>query len=218
MNEGHYILPTATFGNVIYHHLLQQPRAVVDTSEHFMKQSWRNRYDISGPNGALSLTVPVVGQKGVKTPVVDIAIDNSRNWQTQHWRTLRAAYGSAPYFDHYSSSLAVLFDHPFDRLSAFNRATLAWTYEALKVSTEIEWASAYVEAGINDIDLRPHFKPAAFNKLAFAAPTYVQVFADRFAFIPNLSVIDVLMNLGPEAHQYLLSLRFDERQIAILGR
>ena len=186
--------------------------------EHYQKQTWRNRYDIVAANGPLSLTVPVVGQKGLKTPLREIEIDNTQDWASLHWKTLVSAYRSSPFFDHYSEQIAPIFQKEWHLLADLNMATCQLALEWLGFHPQIERSKQFVEGRSNTLDLRPAFKPSRFHTIGFQPSEYIQVFTDRFDFFPNMSILDLLFNLGPEVGSYLAETRVDETQITILGR
>lgn len=212
------ILPLVTFGNAFFFHFLTYPKVIVDLGEHYQKQTWRNRYDIVGANGPLSLTVPVVGQKGLKTPLREIEIDNTQGWAGLHWKTLISAYRSSPFFDHYSEQIEPIFQKKWHLLADLNMATCKLALEWLDLTPQIERSEQFVEGRSTALDLRPAFKPSRFDSIDFQPSEYIQVFADRFDFFPNRSILDVVFNLGPEAGSYISKIPFDESQIAILGR
>lgn len=218
MTSPSVILPLTTFGNTFFCHFLMRNRVVIDLGENYPKQTWRNRYDILGGNGPISLTIPVVGQKGAKTPVHQIEIDNETDWQSHHWKTLCSAYASAPYFEHYAPELEPLFKKRFNRLVEFNLAALKLLADWLETEERWHISDAYCQPTEHQLDLRPFFKPSRFNPDWMVGPSYTQVFSERFEFKSNCSVLDTIFNLGPEAHDYLAKIEMRESQITILGR
>ena len=104
---------------------LTSPKAIVNANEIYVKQTYRNRYDILGVNGRLSLTVPVEGQKGEKTAFKDIRLAGG-GWRKQHVSTLRSAYGRAAYFEHYFDALEACLLKQETFLLDLNLRALAW--------------------------------------------------------------------------------------------
>lgn len=204
------------FGNVFYSHFLLRERVVIDLGEHYPKQTARNRYDILGAHGLLHLTIPVKGQKGQKIPMDQMEIDNRNNWRALHWKTIQAAYGSAPWFEHYAPELQPLYHREYRQLIEFNLAAFKLVNQWLNWPAQVQFEEKYVRADANHLDLRTYFKPVHFRRLQFHTPEYIQVFSDRHGFSPNSSVLDLVFNLGPQTLDYLKSCRFDERQIASL--
>ena len=175
----------------------------LDAHEHFEKMSYRNRYYISGSNGRIQLSVPLVHGRDQRAPMRDVQISNEQIWQVQHWRTLVSVYRRSPYFDYYEDSLRDIFESGFNHLTHFNLTTIDWVKQQLKLPLEIDTTEAYIkDYGEAVKDLRG-LKPAAEKKLIQEQPNYYQVFADRTGFLPNLSILDLLFSEGPYTAQWL---------------
>lgn len=218
MTDHPPILPAVPFGNTFFWYFMQAPRVVIDTGEHFPKQTWRNRYDILAANGPMSLTIPVIGLKGEKVPVRDVLIDNSQDWMGQHLKTLISAYASAPFFEQYQWDLEHLFGHKVKFLLDFNLRTLELQQNWLDMNPEISITDEFQIPKKEQPDLRDYFKPSKFKKLEIEMTPYTQVFSDRHAFVSNCSSLDLVFNLGPEARIVLAQTKVKAHQIAILGR
>jgi hypothetical protein len=166
-------------------------------SEPFRKMTFRSRYQVATANGQLLLSVPVAGDRTQHMPMGEVLIDNRQDWCKQHWRTLFSAYGRAPFFEYYGTGLDQLFQRQDKQLATFNLAALAWIKTALTLETSFSCAQRYAPA--TDPDL---------TRLTFAegerSPRYPQVFEDRHGFLPNLSILDLLMNEGPAAKALLM--------------
>ncbi|MFM7234334.1 MAG: WbqC family protein [Flavobacteriales bacterium] len=176
--------------------IMASPLARINPNEIYLKQTSRNRYDIAGVNGRLSLTVPVEGQKGVKTPFKEIRIlDNG--WRKQHISTLRSAYGRAAYFEHYFDRLESVILKPNGFLLDLNLSALEWIVQC---GIELEYVVVDEEWSYRSGDNTYLWEPAqTWPEL----PSYPQVFSDRHAFMSGLSCIDLLMNKGPRTNEYL---------------
>ena len=125
------ILPTAYFGSVAYfRRWVQLDSVTLEAQEHFPKQTYRNRCDIVGADGILSLSIPVSRPNGNRTRVKEIVLSDHENWRARHWRSIVSAYQSAPYFDHYGSMVHDLLQTPtsslFDLNVEITRSLLAW--------------------------------------------------------------------------------------------
>lgn len=203
MNTHDVILPVCCFGNVFfYSEYLKAGAPVLDACENYPKQTYRNRYEILGPNGMQGLTVPVVGQKGKKTPVKEIEIDYREDWPIIHWRSLVTAYRSSPFFEFYEDELReILFERP-EKLIDLNLKSHRQILEWLGVDEKGGLADSYVRRRENQKDLRDAFKP---SKSGQQFKSYLQVFSDRHKFVNNLTVLDLLFNLGPESSDYLFN-------------
>jgi hypothetical protein len=167
---------------------------IFDKAEHFQKMTGRNRYDISGANNAIKLSIPLVNGRNQHVPMSEVLIYNTENWQTRHWRTLVSVYKRTPYFDHYENSLKPLFETSFTHLNDFNKAAFHWVKAQLKMEFIEEETDTYVKQYPDDIiDLR-NYK----NDLS-ATPKYYQVFEDRIGFLHDLSILDLLFSEGTGA-------------------
>ena len=179
---------------------LKEDAPVVEIWETYHKQTYRNRCRVMTANGVESLSVPVVKVNGNHTMTKDMAISPIEPWQHIHSRCLESAYKASPYFDHYYDYLRPIFEGHFERLIDLNDAALKAVLKMLKVNKEIVHTTDYVREAEND--LREAFSP---KKQADASlfPTYYQVFSEKYPFAPDLSVLDLIFNEGPEAMDYL---------------
>ena len=168
---------------------------ILDAGEHFQKMSDRNRYEISGANNGIKLSVPLVNGRNQRVAMKEVRIFNDTRWQVQHWRTLVSVYKRTPFFDHYADSLQPLFETQFSFLTDYNSAALHWVKQQLKIRFEEKETDTYLKEYPQEIiDLRPD-KPIAQHQF----PKYYQVFEDRIGFLPNLSILDLLFSEGPNA-------------------
>ena len=149
---------------------------------------------------ATYLSVPVVKVNGNHTMTKDMAISPIEPWQHIHSRCLESAYKASPYFDHYYDYLRPVFEGHFERLIDLNDAAMRAVFKMLKVDKEIVHTTDYVPEAEND--LREAFSPKKPVDTSLF-PTYYQVFSEKFPFAANLSVLDLVFNLGPEAVRYL---------------
>ncbi|MFR9650944.1 MAG: WbqC family protein [Rikenellaceae bacterium] len=196
------VLPSAYLPSISYfRHLLSEEEVVIDCGEHFVKRSLRNRTSIMTAQGAMRLTVPICNANRPRTRMVDVMIDNSKRWQHQHWIAIVSAYRSSPYFDHYAPYLEPLFMREWGSLVEFNRALLSAIIKLFNMGqrgvliAEPSYSDSYIEVAEGVIDLRD--KGAV--EQGFVATPYIQVFSDRVEFIPNLSVLDLLLCEGPSS-------------------
>lgn len=182
--------------------MIQTNRLVLEIHDNYQKQSFRNRTKIATSNGTLTLTIPIkhVGKNQGRQKTSEALIENSFMWQRQHWRSLDIAYRTSPFFEYYEDDLKPLFNTPFDKLIDFNLKGLSIICEMLDVSLDYEMSQSYVKEP-DILDLR--FLADAKRKKWSAIPNYNQVFIDKNKFIPHLSILDLIFNLGPEAASYL---------------
>lgn len=185
-----------------FKHYLSAQSVLIEQNENYLKQTYRNRTVILGANGPLSLTIPVK-KIAPKTTMADMLIDNSMKWQHQHWGSIVSSYQSSPYFMYYEHYFASYYTQPFDSLFAFNKGLLDTVLKIMKVEKTYELTTSYRQEYTDRIDLRQSISPKTTSALTFQS--YLQVFTEKFPFEPNLSILDLLFNKGPESVQYLAS-------------
>jgi len=195
------LFSTAYFPSISYMaRFLAEDEPVVEIWETYHKQTYRNRCRVMTANGVESLSVPVIKVNGNHTMTKDMTISPIEPWQHIHSRCLESAYKASPYFDHYYDYLKPIFEGRFERLVDLNDAALRAVLKMLKVNKEIVHTTDYVREAEND--LREAFIPKKpFDSGLF--PPYYQVFSEKFPFAADLSVLDLVFNLGPEALEYL---------------
>ena len=176
--------------------------------ETYPKQTIRNRCIIATANGPLNLTVPVIKINGNHTQTRDIVVDNSRNWQQLHWRSITTAYNKSPFFLYYRDSFETLYRKKYETLVNLNQEFLDTLFTALNIKTiKTDYTKDYISSP-EQIDFRNRFnsKHESYQHIIKSLPRYMQVFEDINGFIPDMSVIDLLFNLGPDSTSYLLNL------------
>lgn len=196
------ILHPAYFPPVAHFVALVNTRVVFETADNYQKQTYRNRMYVYGPNGRQLLTVPVkhTGKNG-RQRYKDVKIEYAFNWRKQHWKTLETLYRSSPFFEFYEDDIRPVFSkaHPF--LTDLTLETIATVCNCLQMDFSPETTKAYQETipGATDLrtltDAKTGFDPS-FEE-------YSQVFGERYGFMSNLSILDLLFNLGPAAVAYL---------------
>lgn len=210
-----YLLTSAYLAPIHYYTKLYSGRPVVEERcEHYVKQTYRNRCLIATTHGVQALTLPVEGrpiEEGgtSKTPTRDIRLSNHGRWRELHWNALRTAYESTPYFDYYAEDFERIYRGEQTFLVDFNEE-LQQTVLSL-LSLQVDWrcnTEHYIEQQEETpdfIDLRERIRPKiAFDfDPEFIPKPYYQVFASKLGFLPNLSIIDLLFNMGPESRLVL---------------
>jgi hypothetical protein len=194
------LLPTAYLAPVKYYAiLLQAKNCSIEHHEHFIKQSIRNRCEIYGANGELRLTIPKERKGSSKTIISEIKISYKDDWQKLHWNAIKSAYNSSPFFEYYSNELEVFYQEKESNLIIFNNKLQEVILDLLQEENNSTPTVEHLHSG-NFADLRNNdFKVANPEK-------YNQVFMEKHGFIPNLSILDLLFNLGPETSDYLHNL------------
>ncbi|MDP7568052.1 MAG: WbqC family protein [Flavobacteriales bacterium] len=194
------LLPTAYLAPVKYYAiLLQAKNCSIEHHEHFIKQSIRNRCEIYGANGELRLTIPKERKGSSKTIISEIKISYKDDWQKLHWNAIKSAYNSSPFFEYYSNELEVFYQEKESNLIIFNNKLQEVILDLLQEENNSTPTVEYLHSG-NFTDLRNH-------DFTLEDPEkYNQVFMEKHGFIPNLSILDLLFNLGPESLDYLHNL------------
>ncbi len=206
INKSHVILSTAYFGPVEYFGAILNTRKIlIEHEETYVKQSYRNRCSIDGAGGRLDLTIPVIKANGNHTQIKDIRISNSEKWQLNHWRAIKSSYNHSPFFMFYQDDIEPFYSKKFDFLIDFNYQLLTTLLNVLSHNVRIEFTTHFKKPMTYGIsDLRYSIHPKTQPEVAF--PRYTQVFENNHGFISNLSIIDLLFNMGPDSKNYLKNL------------
>lgn len=209
------ILATTYFGPLQWYQKLNRFDGVLmEQHEHFLKQTYRNRCVIATTQGVQALTVPVEAPVGEglalsKTPIKDVRISNHGKWRTEHWNALQSAYGESPFFEFYEDDIRPFFENRWEFLLDFNMAITEKMCELLDIHPHIELTSSYqnslpIGEGWGETDFRTIIHPKHPQEDSdFSPKPYYQVYKERLGFLPNLSILDLLFNMGNEAVFYL---------------
>ncbi|PIB34196.1 hypothetical protein BFP72_01495 [Reichenbachiella sp. 5M10] len=175
----------------------------IETQEHFQKQTYRNRCYILGSNRILPLAIPMIGGNK-KIKMEDIRIEYTHRWLNDHWRALLSAYNKSPFFEYYEQYLHDILFKKHERLLELNNEILSFCLKALHIDTKINFTETYESNSENQFnDMRSAIhpkKPYIWSNIKDPV-SYPQLFGKEFA--PNLSILDLLSNTGPESDKYL---------------
>ena len=201
------LLSTAYFGPVHYFtKFLQYPYRIIERYDHYTKQTFRNRCNILGANGILTLSIPVLKGDHHKTYVKDIRIDYSKNWQKLHWKGIESAYMHSPFFEFYLDEIMRLLEKEHGFLIELNLEILDFLLDSLEISGDYGLSDEFFESlpgNIQDCREIIHPKKNPGEDLDYRSESYPQVFSDKFGFQENLSIMDLLFNEGPNARLVL---------------
>lgn len=202
MEKG-IVLPSFYLAPIAYYsHIMQTGGEILlEMHEHFPKQTYRNRTSIHSPNGQLDLTIPIQKVKEKRrTAMKDVKISNADDWQRQHWMTMQTCYRRSAYFEFYEDYFVEFYKQKFTFLFDFNQEVNQLVMSLLKIDKGFTCTENYQGAYPDFLDLRDVIHPK--KELIFNKP-YFQVFEPKNGFIPNLSIVDLLFNQGPQSKNYL---------------
>lgn len=226
------LLSTTYFGPVQWYQKLNRFDTIyIERCESFVKQTYRNRCVIATTNGLQTLSVPVehTQEKGEDSSrlITDIRISNHGNWRHLHWNALMSAYGDSPFFDYYVDDLKPFFEVRWENLFDFNMAITHKMCELLDIHPNIQFTENFVAPSVpsapsvpkvaspltpscpltpssNIPDFRASIRPKnPIPDETFTPETYYQVYQKKWGFQPNLSILDLLFNMGNESILYL---------------
>lgn len=182
-----------------YQALLNSNSITFEVEDNYQKQTYRNRCYIYGANGKQLLNIPVtIPKSNKKTKSKDILIENS-NWQKQHYKSLEAAYNHSPFFEFYKDDLHKIFSKKYTYLLDVNLDSFHFIMDTLELFKEYTLSKTYEETKLND------FRNLADSKKKveiFSIP-YIQMFDQKFGFLKNLSILDLLFMEGPNSINFL---------------
>ena len=189
---------------------------LIEVMETYRKQTIRNHCAVYGPNGMQILTVPVSKPNGNHTLTRDIRIADHSSWQRTHWRSILTAYNNSPFFLYYQDDIHPFFEKKYQFLTDFNLELLHTILRILKVKPSVRFTSVYEKNPENVRDLRNRITDTPGHSFS-GSWTYTQVFEPSHGFLPDLSILDLICNLGPEAGNYLSFLLSDPSDSALSG-
>ena len=199
MASSKVLLSTTYFGPVQWYQKLHRAEnVIIEQWESFQKQTYRNRCLIATTNGVQALTVPV--EKSAEC-IKDIRISDHGNWRHLHWNALQSAYGESPFFEYYQDDIRPFFEKRWIYLLDFNEAIRQKMCELIDIQPQVTYSTEYVAdskpMGIDDFRTAINPKHPAQDD-DFETKIYYQVYQMKHGFLSNLSVLDLLFNMGPE--------------------
>ncbi len=197
-------LTTAYLAPISYYAAMaRSQQVVIEQACHYTKQTYRNRCNIVGANGVQALSIPIVKPSGVKCLTKDIEISSHTDWQRLHWHAIRSAYGSTPFFEYYQDDFAPFYEKKHRYLFDLNEELRQLLCRLLQLDTPVSYTDSYKEIfEPNEVDLREAIhpkKPIPTEWQTLTSTPYYQVFSQKHGFVADMSIIDLLFNLGTEA-------------------
>ncbi|MBO4581043.1 MAG: WbqC family protein, partial [Bacteroidales bacterium] len=201
------LLSTAYLPPVEYMAAFYAGDVVLEQHENFIKQTYRNRAVVPSAEKILALSVPVNRNHVHNCPLQQVEIDYSQPWQREHWRTLETIYNASPFFLYYKDYLYPFYSqNNIQYLFDFNNQILKVLLKLFQIKAGYSYSDDYESNPLCALDLRNVIHPKKIHQPGYPflfKDEYRQVFAERTAFVPNMSCVDLLFNEGPVSHAYL---------------
>jgi hypothetical protein len=210
MNSNKLVLPLNYFPNIQYYSLLAGKDVEIEVHDNFRRKTYRNRCEIATANGVINLTVPVTKTQP-KIKIKDLKISYTEDWQNNHIRAIRSAYGSSPYFEYYFDDITALISQNEIYLKDLNLKIIDKINQLLSIDSKYKLTKDYIPDADNDFRelILPKFRINSQDK-TYKSIEYIQVFSDRRSFESNLSILDLLFNEGPNAAMIIKSSRISD--------
>jgi len=182
--------------------VIQYDKCLIELHETYSKQTFRNRFAILSANGRLDLNVPVIKPQGNHTKISEILVPELKNVSGQHLTAIESAYSSSPYFEFFFDDIQTFYSGSYQSLTDMNNASVHCIESIMRFESPMADTDEFAlpekeEEGVTD--LRYLITPKNKNFYRYNAPGYYQVFRHKFHFLSNLSILDLVMNMGPEA-------------------
>ncbi|MGP1476234.1 MAG: WbqC family protein [Phocaeicola sp.] len=193
-----YLAPVEYYTKLYY-----ADKVYVERFDHYMKQTYRNRCIIASPEGPLSLSIPTEKSTQTKILMKEVRVSDHGNWRHLHWNALETAYGNSPFFEYYADDFRPFYEKKHKYLYDYNKALCELICRLIDIDPEIEETDEYkMNFADDEEDYRSIIHPKVnYEKMdkSFHPLPYYQVFKEKFGFLPNLSIVDLLFNMGPES-------------------
>ena len=180
--------------------MAQADSITFEVEDNFQKQTNRNRTYIYSPNGIQLLNIPIKHTKERHQKTKDVRLETAFDWQKQHFKSLEAAYRTSPFFEYFENELTPIFNKKHIFLMDLNFETMEIISKCLRMKFDFKRTTEYFHEVSNYTDFRPLVNG---KKEIMLFENYTQVFGEKYGFINNLSILDLLFNEGKFALDYL---------------
>ena len=205
------LLSSAYFAPIQWYQKLNRyDVCLIEQHDHFVKQTYRNRCVIATANGVQTLSIPVEKFDDVKCEMKDVRISDHDNWRHQHWNALLSAYGESPFFEYYQDDICPFYEKKWKFLFDFNMEITHTLCELLDIQSDIRPTEEFLpmdktgETVLPYADFREVIRPKRpLADADFVPKPYYQVYEQKIGFQPNLSILDLLFNMGNESIFFL---------------
>ncbi|WP_426475000.1 WbqC family protein [Chryseobacterium balustinum] len=193
-----YLPPISWFSEF----LNAENEVIFEQFESFPKQTFRNRTNIYGANGRLSLIIPIIhnGNREFK----DTEMSYREDWQKIHWKSIKTVYQGSPYFEYYEDKLEKLFEKKEKFLLDFNIKSIEIVQNLLKTEKAYSLNEEYIK-NPEEVNFREKF--SAKKNSEYEMAEYFQTFSDKLGFLNDLSIVDLICNKGPESMTYIKNIK-----------
>jgi len=205
MNKKKIILSSSYFPPIIYFYYIKKYENIyIETQEFYKKQTIRNHTIINGANGDQKLIIPIKRKSYSKTLITEVKIQNNL-WKKKHIQAIQTNYGNSPFFIHYFDEIKELISNTKSNLFDLNKKILNFILNQLSIHDNIKYTKEYNKiTNDNYIDLRN------FNTNNFARLNYSQTFCNKKQINNNISILDLLFNLGNDSKNFISKLNFEK--------
>ena len=190
-----------------YARMMSARKVYIEQHENYLKQSYRTRCQIMSANGVIPLSIPVDKGDLLKCPIREVKISSHANWQILHWRSLTAAYNSSPFFEYYADDLVPFFEKKWEFLFDFNTELQQKVLSLIDIEVNVSFTETYQDNYAQfGLDFREKIHPKKLPETVdneYVNVPYYQVFDSKFGFVPNMSILDLLFNMGTESSYVL---------------
>lgn len=180
----------------------------IEAHENFSKQSYRNRCIISSAGGCEFFSVPIVHEGDLyHKKITDVMVDYSVPWVRKFEKTIDSAYKTSAFFEHYRDDVFTLLEQETPGLWDLNLNLIRFFSGRMHLGLRFvptDCFTPFAEEGDYRVMIHPKRTNTILRQLNLEKP-YFQVFSGKYGFQPDLSVMDLLFNEGPDSILYVVS-------------